>query len=175
MRPSPSCFLPLPLLACSHVYGLAGWPAYFPTHTSPRPLTGSSPAWHMLLLSHNLAYSRAMCFFAFVFLPAVAAATPVAVVVVDAVVTVSLPLCDNSHNERDLGLSYFLVYFHSFFVLFLWLSKCLTNQIADLHFMLSSWLAKSGASVFIARRLHSACPSPPTRGCCLLLLPFPLR
>lgn len=78
------------------------------------PLTGSSPAWHMLLLSHNLAYSRAMCFYAFVFLPAVAAATPVAVVVVDAVVTVSLPLCDNSHNERDLGLSYFLVYFLSF-------------------------------------------------------------
>lgn len=61
-----------------------------------------------------------MCFFAFVFLPAVAAATPVAVVVVvvDAVVTVSLPLCDNSHNERDLGLSYFLVYFLSFQSLF---------------------------------------------------------
>lgn len=90
----------------------------------------------MLLLSHNLAYSRAMCFLAFVFLPAVAAAaTPVAVVVVvdvvavavDAVVTVSLPLCDNSHNKRDLGLSYFLVYFLSFLA-FIFVVKQMFNK-----------------------------------------------
>lgn len=136
----------------------------------------------MLLLSHNLAYSRAMCFLAFVFLPAVAAATPVAVVVVavvavDAVVTVSLPLCDNSHNKRDLVLSYFLVYFPSFLA-FIFVVKQMFNK-PNRRFAFYAFLLAGKIRRFrFYSQTPSLClllPSPSRRGCCLLLLPFPLR